>query len=476
MSVIDTFFIMFEADTKGIEKGLKDGQKEANKFTKHIKSTEKATNSVVDAIGGIVAELGAAVVAGLTISGVFKDVTAAANFGNKIGRFSRAIGDNTATVAAWGSAVQMAGGTAEGFNSSIAGLTNDFQNIALTGNSAALPFLARLGISVFKANGHIKNAIDILPQLATAFHKMPKAEAMAYGRHLGLSVGTIMLLQKGRKAVVAQVAEMKRLNRISKASTDLDEKYANAINKTKIALRGVSISIGNDILPALIWLNNKITQITSFLSEHKTMAEAFFIAIGSAISIYLLPSMIKLATSVVVAVAPFILIGAAIAAFGAIVALVVNDVHNFLEGNKSVIGLFFNKYPKALAVVKEFIKGFKEGLNELIDLLEVFFNAILHPINAITKLKNETEGLFKNGWKDTKHIISHAWDNLFGLNTPPAIPSTIGGYGRGDNNVTQQISINIHGADPKETAKQVKQVLTKEYNDAVARHQTGIKI
>ena len=516
MSIIDTFFIMFEADTKGIEKGLKDGQKQADKFTQNIKSTEKATNGVVDAIGSIVAELGAAVVAGLTISGVFKDVTEAANFGNKIGRFSRAIGENTATVAAWGSAVQMAGGTAAGFNGSLASLTNDFQNIALTGNSAALPFLARLGISVFKANGHIKNAIDILPQLATAFHKMPKAEAMAYGQHLGLSIGTIMLLQKGRKAVVAQVAEMKRLNRVNKASTDLDEKYANAVNRTKIALRGVSIAIGNDILPALIWFNKKITEVTTFMQQHKTMAEAFFVGIGSAISIYLLPILASLATTVVIAAAPFLLIAAAVTAFGVIIALVTNDIHNFLEGNKSVIGLFFDKYPKALVIAKEFIKGFreglselihlleaffnalmhpidaikklkaeteglftkgfKEGLNELIHLLEIFFNALMYPIDAIKKLKDETAGLFKSGWKDTKHTIEHAWDGLFNINTPPPFKTLGSATSSGDNNITQQIHINISSTEPHEAAKQVKKVLIKEYNDAVARHNTGIKI
>ena len=275
------------------------------------------------------------------------------------------------------------------------------------------------------------------------------------------------------------------------------------------------------------------------MQQHKTMAEAFFIGIGSAISIYLLPALASLATTVVIAAAPFLLIAAAVTAFGVIVALVTNDIHNFLEGNKSVIGLFFDKYPKALIAAKEFIKGFKEGLNELIHLLETFFNALIHPIDAIKKLKAETEGLFTKGWKDTKHTIEHAWnliaakefikgfkeglnelihlleaffnalmhpidaikklkaeteglftkgwkdtkhtiehawDGLFNINTPPPFSTFGNAISSGDNNITQQIHINISSTDPHETAKQVKKVLTKEYNDAVARHNTGIKI
>jgi hypothetical protein len=486
MSIIDTFFIAFKADTKGLKDGLKDSQKESDKFTKSLGNAEVATDSVVDSFMGLVSKIGGAVVAGITLVDVLNDVRDAGNFTNMLGKFTNSIGVNAKDVAAWGEAVTVSGGSAQAFQSSLMGLTSDFQGLALTGNSAALPFLARLGISVFKANGHIKTAMQILPQLATAFHKMPKAESMAYGKHLGLDDGTIMLLQKGRKAVLAQIATMKSLDGVTKKSTKISAKYITMLDKSKFALRGIAITIGDDILPALTWFSEKITEISKFMQDNKVATEAFFIAVGSAITVYMLPALTRMGIGIWAALSPIILMGAGVIALGAAIAIITDDIYNYIEGNSSLLGQILDKYPKAKKIVNEFFKGVGEGIREDIHLLKEFVRAILHPIDALEKLKKAYNKKYVNNkqplmqqfgtglhedydWgksmlgKAQHYFNFAATTQLPNMNNPPS-------------HVTQNISINIDNKDPHETAKQVQQVLNKEHQDAVIRHSTGVKI
>ena len=107
-------------------------------------------------------------------------------------------------VQAWGDAVARQGGSLQGFEGVIGGLTKQLQSIPFGGGEGLLATLAQMGISAFNAQGKLQNVFDLLPQISEALAGMPKGQAIQFGARLGLDQGTLLLLEKGP----AQVNEL----------------------------------------------------------------------------------------------------------------------------------------------------------------------------------------------------------------------------------------------------------------------------
>ena len=404
MSILDTFFIMFDGDTTKLDKSLKKANKTADEATKNLRTTDTVASSVGESFKELIGSMGAAVVAGLSVAGVIKGVSDAANFTDQLGKLSDAYGLNIKTMSAWGDAVAMSGGTAQGFQSSITSLSNDFQQLALTGQSSAMPFLARLGISMYDTQGHIKKVTSILPELAEKFKGMSTSKSMAIGKKLGLDSGTIMLLQQGKTAVLKQVEAMKKLDGVSKESALNSARFHNATAKLGFAMRGLFIEIGNEVLPALTWFNKILTKVVTFVRDNKVIMTGVFIALGAAITMYALPAMISLAASTIAAAAPFLIIIALVAAVGAVFALVYDDIMNFIEGNNSLIGTFINKYPKIGKVLKAVGNSFKELWEIIKAIFGFIIDAIESPIKTLENLEKKLDDIGKKIKKYTTGI------------------------------------------------------------------------
>lgn len=390
MSLLDTFTLLFETESG-------DAISETGKMADQLERTEGAGK---DAAKGVDASAAAAAKGSESFSGLVKGVGAAlgAYLGWKaiastslqaaldtdvIGKFSEALGYNIEEVDAWGEAAVRNGGSAEAFRSSIQGLDSSLTEMKLTGGGGVAETFAQLGISAQDAEGKMKGAFDLLPEIASSFEGLSKQESANLGAKLGLDQGTILLLQQGRVAVDDLVEKQRQLGGRTKEGYKASAEFNDALADTRRMFTGITDSGNQVFLPFLTKMLGGLQSIVAWAKEHKTFVAAFFIAVAGAVTAFYLPAMIQAAIATTAATWPFILIGAAIVALGVIFAALYEDVKAYLGGQESFVGSLGEKYAwfgklldATIAGVSRIIKTFSEFGSEMFNNLGASLNWI----------------------------------------------------------------------------------------------------
>lgn len=168
-------------------------------------------------------------------------------------RSARVLNTTTETLSLWRGAAVLAGGTAQGMQSSIAGLVAEFQNFALTGQSSTIPYFRALGVQVSDVSGKMRPFQDVMIDLADAFAKLDPERAAAFGRALGFDEGTINLLIKGSAGVKVLLADMEKLSVVNRdaaaTSTALEQSWSRLAEGAK----GTGNRIVTELTPILTW-------------------------------------------------------------------------------------------------------------------------------------------------------------------------------------------------------------------------------
>ena len=142
------------------------------------------------------------------------------------GRLSKTLGVNTQELSEWQGAFQQVGGTAESANGAIGGLNAEMVKFQLTGQSAMLPVLSRLGISLFDANHHLRSATDLMLQLADAVQGMDARTATGFLSMIpGLNQDAINLILQGRAALEAHLAAARAAGSTTAESARIAQEY-----------------------------------------------------------------------------------------------------------------------------------------------------------------------------------------------------------------------------------------------------------
>lgn len=372
MSVLDTFVLLFEADTSQGKQGMEEAKRGAKDLESQLKSTDEVSNKLGDSFIEMASSLGGFLAATLSFGAISAAVVGAANFADKLDETSERLGVSVENLSLWGDAAKIAGGSSEGFIASLDSLNTALTQMDVTGKSRALPFLKELGIDMESAAYKGKTAMELLPEIAEAMGNMEKTQAIGIGRKLGLDMGTIMMLQSGRKSLDELLARQKELGVVTAKQAEISAKFNDSLDDTSHAFRGVWLGIAESVLPALTWVMEKFQTLGKFLSKHKDFVTGIFLAIGAAITYFVVPPLISAGIAAAVAFAPFLLIGAAVTAVGLAFALLYDDIMNFIEGNDSMIGQMMEKYP----IIGQLIGGIKDALTMLWDTFSWVFDAI----------------------------------------------------------------------------------------------------
>lgn len=337
-NVLETFYIMFASNADELDKGAKEAKGIVDKLDESLASTDKRTQALgtglVRMAGMATAALGAVVGFGAVLHGVLST----ANMANELLDLSNAIGVSVEDLSAWSMAVSKSGGTAQDFQNDIKGIATDMAQISVTGKSKLLPFFRELGVSVTDSSGHVKKAIDLLPELADAFSKVSPEQALGLGQKLGLSQGTIMLLQQGRREVEAVIDRQKELGVVTTKQAEIAKRYNDTVQDTAHSYRTLTMTIGSAILPAMTWFFEVVQSGIMFLIEHKDLAVGFFIALAGAVMAYAVPAFITLAAATLPIWGPIAAGVAIVGALAAAFALLYEDVMIFVKGGDSLIG------------------------------------------------------------------------------------------------------------------------------------------
>lgn len=335
MAILDTFYLLFKSNAS-------DVQKDTEKLNDTLKNTESIGNRVGDSFLSMGKSLVGFAAAGLSIGAVLGGIKSAVDYTIALGQTSNALGVSAEALDAWGGAVQTTGGTLQGFEQSLRGLSQHL------GSNA-------------------KVALQALPQFADAFHQMSRAQAMMYGKSLGLDESTILLLQKGRREVDDVIKRQKELGAVNKQDTEIALKFNTSLNDTSRAFRSVFIEVGATVLPALTKILDLLIPVAQFFRRHTDLIVGGLIGIATAAGIA--------AVAFGFLTSPITLTIIAVTALIAAFALLYDDLKAFAEGHDSLTGRILKRWPIIGTVVSNVIDEWKIKFQAFLDLIHLVESA-----------------------------------------------------------------------------------------------------
>lgn len=330
MAILETLYILFKGDASQLLKESEKVEASNTKVDESFKKTAAASEKVRGAFFRLAAQFGALVAFQLSTRKIFQGLGDATAYVVDLNRASKALGVNIETLDTWGNAVKRTGGTAEGFQQSLRSLAQ------------------HLGTSS-------QTALQILPQLADAFQRMGRVQALRYGNMLGLDEATILLLQKGRREVDALLLRQKELGVITAKDSEVFVKFDNQLQDTGHSFRSMFVAVATTVLPTLEKLFVVFGNVAQFFKEHSDLIIGGLIGIAIAAGIVALPF--------IAANAALILIGASVGVLIGVFALAYDDIKTFFAGGDSLIGRAAERWPRVAKAVKEAFDALRKSLN-----------------------------------------------------------------------------------------------------------------
>lgn len=363
MTVLDTFFILFESDSSKLDKGLQEADKKAGGLLDRLKNVDKEAGKTGANFRDMVGKLAAFAGVNLAFGALIAGIQSTAKQYTELAKLAAQFRSTVDAVDEFRDAASLLGITEEHSTESLHALERAVQDTAM-GMGRAQKVFEELGIAVKDGQGEIKSTTDVMSELAGKFDGMDKGKQIRVMERLGLDPALLKLFNSDLGALQKRMADVdraagfnlstavKRAQEYTKASKELNLEFNTLklyLGKLTEAFKVASIPWFTDAMKvATGWAR----QFVDFLMRHSHFVKGFMIAAGAAISYFLIPAAIKGAVAVWAMVAPFALVGLAAVAVATAFALLYDDIANFLEGNDSLIGDLLQKYPQVAEVAK----------------------------------------------------------------------------------------------------------------------------
>ncbi|WP_272521690.1 hypothetical protein [Providencia sp. PROV202] len=322
-----------------------------------------------------------------------------------------------------------------------------------------------------KSFGFTKNSMEKVLKTADKVQGMKFDKAKATLSALGVTDDkTVELMMKGRKELERMMGIQKEYSGINKESIEQSIKFNNAMQGFKQSSGLLKNSFLEMVIPVLTKGLEWINKFVGFCKDNKQLMVGFFIAIGSAVAIFYVPSMIAAATATLAATWPILAIVAVIALLAAAFAFVYDDIMNFIDGNDSMIGRILDEYPELKEVILRLWQTFKilfdylmvavkfvadivvDAYNSMNNALNQFIDWLVVSINAIVSWGNDFKGVFNTVSDAVVGIFKWLWAQIQqylgwindGLDAIKNSWSTVKGlFGFEDAEVTQTVERKV---------------------------------
>lgn len=360
MSLLESFLLVFKADTSQADSGLDDTNRRTDDLIRNMGNADAAAQKAGDSFKsmafGALGGLAAAFSVGAAINGAF----ARADNIRAIEQTSEAIGSAIEDVDAFGKAAEAMGGDAQGARDSLTDMAEKMGEAMSDVESGAAKAFKSLGVGLKNADGSSKDAISGILDLAGAVEGLDKSAAVFKIKELGITDNrTVEMVLKGRQELERLLKVQKEQGVVTKESAENARKLTEAMGSLQGGLRSAGNGFLDSIIPALAKVIEWLSKGVSWMHENKNFVIGFFGAIAAVVAAVYLPAMIAAAAATIAATWPFIAIGVAIAAAAAAFALIYDDVMNFIDGNDSFIGQVIDEYPAVGRVIFWLIDAFK---------------------------------------------------------------------------------------------------------------------
>lgn len=231
--------------------GIKQAQKDSDALEKSLKPLTRAA----DTIGKPMLAAGAAITA--TFGAMTK---VAADYGDKLAEVSSKTGITTQDLSKLGFAAEQNDTSFDGLTTGLRILSKNLTEAA-TGSKEQTKLFNALGISVKDTHGNVRPLNDVLLQTADVFKGLPDGpEKAAIAMKLFGKSGAdlVPLLNQGSAEIKRLGGEAERMGlSVDGATAALGDEFNNALNRSKNALQGLSVTVGNVLLPSLTSLVNE---------------------------------------------------------------------------------------------------------------------------------------------------------------------------------------------------------------------------
>lgn len=212
-TVIDSLVVLLGLDDANFKKGRERAEKET-------KDTARHTKSAADDITKSLTEVGRSVAAMFL---GFESVSGFAKFLGHLNEGEAALGRTAANVGMsahelnkWGSAVELAGGSAADAQAAFSQLTEDFQKMNTTGEqSSLLQFFRNRGVNIRDSNGALRDQGTLFEELADKTARYGRQYQVTMLRQAGLSQGYINYLVQSKDLRDEQLRLAERDNAVT---------------------------------------------------------------------------------------------------------------------------------------------------------------------------------------------------------------------------------------------------------------------
>jgi hypothetical protein len=389
-SILETFIILYKGDTTDLKKGSDDAKKTVDNLDNSLKNTNALTTTVGNSFKGMIRQAAGALAAVVGIVGFIGSLKSAVTVADNLGKLSQALDVNIEELGAWGDAVQKSGGTAEGFYGTVTSITAALSDFATKGTSRVAPFFEQLGVRMTDARGRARGFLDLLPEIASAFERIGKAESLGIGQKLGLDQGTILLLQKGRAEVELFVKKQKELGTVTKKNAETAARFKDQWDNLTHAFRSLALTSNSTILPFLTALLRAFERLAIYLKENPRLLASIGVALGALFAAF----------------APVIAI---ISAVGAAIVLLLDDYEHFQAGHDSLIGKIITDWPKVAEVFKN-VAGVGQSAFEILQRL---FERLIESILTIGEAWQTTDAEVEAAWGSIVNVIVGGIDLIY---------------------------------------------------------------
>lgn len=266
-TVIDSFILELNLDPTKFTAGQRDAIASMRKFQEEAlrggNAVEAQSKRVFDLLSSFRRELVTTV--GILFGGreAGEFLNYITSFDASVGRLGRTMDMSGTEVAAWGGALRQVGGTTENAASALSGLSGEMSRFQLTGQSAMLPVLSRLGVSLYDQNRNLKTAGELWLDLADAVQGMDPRQAAAFLRLIpGANEAMINFALLGRRSMQEYLSMARR------AAPTPDEiaaaqQYQRSLANIDQSATNLGRTLVNWLAPALITVMDNMNKLIS---------------------------------------------------------------------------------------------------------------------------------------------------------------------------------------------------------------------
>lgn len=476
MALLDTFRILFEADTSRMNQGLNRAEQSTDDLVKSMKEADKQAGKSTESFRALTIKLLGWFAGAVTASKVVTGAIGRAEQIMAISRTADALGLATEEVDAFGRAAESMGGDAQGARDSLTDMAESMGEAMADVESGRAKTFAALGISLKDANGQAKNASQGMLDLASAVEGMPRGEAVFRIKELGITDNrTVEMILKGRRALEDLLRTQQENSKVTKEAVENAKQFQDAMNATKMVVSGAADGFYQAILPALTAFVTWVGKAASWASENKDVVIGFFIGIAGIITAMYLPAMLSAAVATIAATWPLILMGAAIAGLAALFALAYDDVMNFIDGNDSLIGVVIPAAIAAFKALGDFVMGIWNGITAAWD---AFVAKVMSGVDKVKSAGKAVAGFF--GFGDAAEGVqagAAAVETAAGAPTnatsSAAISNSVGG--KSETNVSiGEVKVQTQATDAQGISKDIGGSLNGQLKSLQTSAATGV--